>query len=287
MKKQTKKPNSFWLKNKQMLCTALATMSLLLGFNYGVVAQNVSYNANSVPIGGYSSSAFGYEALKSNTGGQNTANGTEALYFNTTGRHNMASGVNALYYNTTGWYNTASGNAALSSNTTGSNNTALGYYADVTKGDLTNATAIGANAKVSESNAIQLGDNAVTKVYVGVNKTATLITGGLQVTGGSPAVGQVLTSDASGIATWQAPNTGTDWHLFGNYDANETSFIGPQNLVSFNIKIKDNIAGKLDPTYFNTFYGYLAGQKTQPYYSNGTNNTVVGYSFFVTNIYGI
>ena len=352
--RRPKTPNLFWLKNKQILCTALATMGLLLGFNYGVVAQNVSYNANSVPIGGYYSSAFGFEALKSNTGRSNTANGYRALYSNTTGGYNTASGVEALYTNdigehntamgvnalwsnkdggfntaTGGWalcantsgnyntamghsalryntigilntatgsnalffnlsgnYNTASGHLSLASNTKGSYNTTLGSYADVAKGDLTNATAIGANAKVSESNAIQLGDNAVTKVYAGVGKTATIITGGLQVTGGSPAVGQVLTSDASGIATWQAPNTGTDWHLLGNYDANETSFIGPQNLVSFNIKIKDNIAGKLDPTYFNTFYGYLAGQKTQPYYSNGTNNTAVGYSSLATNTYG-
>ena len=53
------------------------------------------------------------------TGGNNTANGYQALYSNTTGASNTANGYQALYSNTTGASNTANGYQALYSNTTG------------------------------------------------------------------------------------------------------------------------------------------------------------------------
>ena len=54
----------------------------------------------------------------------NTASGSALS--NTTG-DNTASGVDALFSNTTGNYNTASGVSALRSNTTGDDNTASGF----------------------------------------------------------------------------------------------------------------------------------------------------------------
>jgi hypothetical protein len=64
-------------------------------------------------------------------------------------------------------------------NTLGNQNTALGSQADVTANNLTNATAVGYKAVVSESNAMQLGNADVTKVYVGVGATATVYAGKL------------------------------------------------------------------------------------------------------------
>ncbi len=107
---------------------------------------------------GSNNTANGSEALGFNTGNDNTASGSEALYWNITGNNNTADGAEALY-NNSGGNNTASGFAALYNNNTGSNNTALGYNAgpDGNSAALTNSTAIGANAIVSQSNTLVLG----------------------------------------------------------------------------------------------------------------------------------
>src|SRR6266478_6396284 len=79
------------------------------------------------PDGGYAgdNTAEGTDALFSNTTGtENTAIGFDALFSNTT-----ADGHDALFSNTTAIRNTATGSFALFSNTTGPNNTALGYFA--------------------------------------------------------------------------------------------------------------------------------------------------------------
>jgi hypothetical protein len=99
-----------------------------------------------------------------------------------------------------------------------SNRTAIGAYAQVTEnfssaiGSNTivlaaNATAIGYGAQVYENNTIQLGNEAVTAVQLGVETNVTLQTGFIKITGGTPAVGKVLTSDADGMAAWKAVAT--------------------------------------------------------------------------------
>jgi hypothetical protein len=79
---------------------------------------------------GTDNTAIGFDALYSNTtGDSNTATGSQALTSNTTGIRNTANGFAALTSNTTGERNTASGRAALANNTTGSNNTGHGQNA--------------------------------------------------------------------------------------------------------------------------------------------------------------
>src|SRR6266487_5277027 len=56
--------------------------------------------------------------------GNNTAEGTDALFSLTTGTDNTAVGFDALFSNTTGSENTATGSDALLSNTTGIRNAA-------------------------------------------------------------------------------------------------------------------------------------------------------------------
>src|SRR4029077_16007738 len=58
--------------------------------------------------------------------GQNTAEGTDALFHLTIGMRNTAIGFNALWSNANGGSNTAIGDNALWSNTSGSGNTATG-----------------------------------------------------------------------------------------------------------------------------------------------------------------
>jgi Chaperone of endosialidase len=79
---------------------------------------------------GTENTAIGFDALTSNTtGDSNTATGSIALGSNTTGVRNTANGFAALNSNTTGERNTATGRAALTFNTTGNNNTADGHDA--------------------------------------------------------------------------------------------------------------------------------------------------------------
>jgi hypothetical protein len=96
---------------------------------------------------GFSNDASGYQSLYSNTtGSYNTASGYRALYYNTTGSYNTANGCAALFYNTTGIHNTANGLQALYSNTTGSYNAANGYLALFSNTTGSNNTANGYQA---------------------------------------------------------------------------------------------------------------------------------------------
>jgi len=84
------------------------------------------------PDGGYpgNNTAEGTNALFNlTTGANNTAVGFAALISNTTGNNNTATGIGALGSNTIGNDNTANGFGALLHDTTGSDNTALGFEA--------------------------------------------------------------------------------------------------------------------------------------------------------------
>ena len=91
-------------------------------------------------------------ALLSNTTGNNTATGFQALVNNITGDHNTADGNTALLSNTTGFANTASGAGALFINASGTFNTALGFEAGANVTTASNVIAIrttGANVSNS------------------------------------------------------------------------------------------------------------------------------------------
>ena len=110
------------------------------------------------PDGGYNgdNTAEGTDALFSNTTGtENTAIGFDALFSNTTGNSNTATGSIALSTNTTGVRNTANGYAALNSNTTGERNTATGRAAMVNNTTGNNNTADGHDALFSNTTAIR------------------------------------------------------------------------------------------------------------------------------------
>ena len=207
------------------------------------VLGNNTFSAN---VSGSDNTVMGKSALRSNTtGSYNTATGVNVLYSNTTGNFNTASGRDALFANLTGNYNTASGYASLAGNTggqfntatgesalfantvgnyntatglyalrnnvTGSNNTGLGYNADVASGALTNATAIGNGAVVTTSNTIKLGADGTNGITAVTNvKTSGTITAGTVTYPNvhNTITGQVLTTNASGVASWTTPAAG-------------------------------------------------------------------------------
>jgi ribosomal protein S6E (S10) len=258
-----------------------------IGAGYQSLFQN--QGKNNVAVGykslfsnttGESNSAIGMIALSSNTTGLgNSAFGMNALVANTTGSINTAIGVRSLIINTDGSFNTAVGFDALHNNTIGGANTALGYHATVSANNLNNATAIGASAIVTASNTIQLGDGNVTQVIAGTGTNATLISGGLKITGGSPAVGKVLTSDASGVATWQV-QTGGGWGLNGNAGTDgATNFIGTTDAQALNFKVNNEKAGRIEVgTNPNTFFGFQAGNN-----NTGTKSLGIGYQSLFQN----
>lgn len=73
--------------------------------------------------------AVGYQSLYVSNGSNNTAIGEGSLTANTSGSDNVSVGLRSLYTNTTGGFNTACGRDALRLNLTSSNNTAVGYGA--------------------------------------------------------------------------------------------------------------------------------------------------------------
>jgi trimeric autotransporter adhesin len=207
-----------------------------MAIGYGALYSNISGGSNTA-IGpsslvsnttGNSNTAIGFAALSTNTTGEtNTAIGGGSLNNNTVGNNNTGIGTSALFFNTSGIFNTAIGGQALVNNNTGSYNTFIGSYADVGSGNLSNSTAIGNGAIVNVSNTIQLGNNAVTQMYVGTGTNAKVIAGGLQITGGSLGAGKVLTSDAFGVATWQVPSGGGTSHF-------TDATIGAGNIINTN-----------------------------------------------------
>src|SRR5438132_3666526 len=117
------------LMNRSPLRRAFLLIALLLAcFALSPAAQAV----DPPPDGGYpgDNTAEGTDALFSLTGGtENTALGADALYYNAGGIGNTAVGHSTLLSNTSGNDNTAIGVLALFSNTLGSHNTASGAFA--------------------------------------------------------------------------------------------------------------------------------------------------------------
>ena len=89
--------------------------------------------------------AFGYNSLNGNTTGYyNSAFGGYALKTNTTGLRNIGIGVYALFSNNSGNDNVSIGYEALRSNTIGTRNTATGYRALYASNNTSYNTAFGA-----------------------------------------------------------------------------------------------------------------------------------------------
>lgn len=285
---------------------------LALTLQLQAFSQSTSHDANSVPvngnenvaigsgvlvsnINGHSNTATGFASMKSNqSGSQNTALGFESLLMNSKGWFNTALGHQSMLNNVSGGGNTAVGFGSMLSNRSGYNNTLLGHIADVGVDGLDNATAIGYKAVVNTSNTIQLGNGSVTTIYSGVGNNATLITGGLQVTGGVPGIGKVLTSDAAGVASWQAlpMGGGNGWLLGGNAGTVDgTHFIGTTDYVPFNVRVGNQPSGRIEADYStgNTFWGYVSGAVNTGLFNTGnghlalSSNTTGGYNTAVGN----
>jgi len=93
------------MKNNAFLIICLLAVFLFSG-PY-LMAQNTSYSANNVSIGGSFSVGIGSGALGDNTGTYNTALGYRSLFKTTSGSYNVGLGSTTLLENLTGANNVA------------------------------------------------------------------------------------------------------------------------------------------------------------------------------------
>jgi len=154
-----------------LMLTLLACLALLSTVQAVSPPPDGGYGGNNTAEGtdalfhlttGVWNSAIGYRALyRDTTGIRNTALGFQALYntngpFNVSGLDNVAVGANALFNNTTGSRNVAIGAFALYANTTGSNNVAIGDRALWQLNGANGITAIG-DSFYSDPNSVEIG----------------------------------------------------------------------------------------------------------------------------------
>ncbi len=206
---------------------------------------NISLGYNNLydNTSGSNNIALGSASLGNNTTGEaNIAIGTQALYENSTTNNNIAIGISALkFYTGTGYAytgeNVAIGDDALKNLHSGVGNTVIGANAAISGNSGSRNVYIGYNAATNASgdDNIFIGHSAganetgSNKLYIeNSNSSSPLIygefdndlvkiNGTLQVSDGSQGNGKVLTSDASGVASWQTPATFTDlWSSNGS-----------------------------------------------------------------------
>jgi hypothetical protein len=144
-----------------------------------------------------------YNLVNMTTGSGNTSVGAESMMALTTGTSNTSIGNQSLI-NTTGSNNVGVGKRSGDVNSTGNNNTVIGTDANLGANNLNNASAFGYGAVVNASNKVQLGNSSVTSV----STSGKLTTGAVTYPNTHNSTGgQVLTTDASGVASWSTPST--------------------------------------------------------------------------------
>lgn len=187
--------------------------------------------------------SIGYATLAENTTGNfNSALGYDALLYNTTGEHNTALGAWAMHFNTIGKWNTALGFSSLQKNISGNNNTSIGQEAGYNNTSGNGNVFVGYQAGYNEMGSNKLyianssanppliyGDFATGNIGLGTTTpNAKLeVNGAVKIVDGTQASGKVLTSDATGLATWQSLTTysaGNGISITGNMIAVKDAF---------------------------------------------------------------
>ena len=181
----------------------ITVQGLTIGKGGGSQSTVIGDSANATQA---NNTALGFMTLDGNSGADNTAVGTNAMRNSGTTSHT-----------------TAIGEDAGTGVNTGSRNTFLGYKANVTSNSaISNATAIGSDAVVTSSNTIQLGADGTngTTAISNVKTTGTITAGAITFPNTDGVNGQVLTTNGSGIASWDTPTSIAIGSINGTSTAN-------------------------------------------------------------------
>jgi trimeric autotransporter adhesin len=220
--------------------------------------------------------------------GENTAEGTTALFSLTTGEFNTANGWQALYGNTTGHNNTANGAAALESNATGNFNTATGANALFLNSGNDN-TANGAGALFDNTTGSQntaSGSSALQKNTNGSDNTATgyqaLFNNGFDAMDNTAIGSGALFSNVSASF-----NTAVGFNALFNNTAGNNTAVGDQALLN-NTSGAENTATGAGTLFKNKTGNNNTASGLQALFSNtsGSNNTADGLLALESNTSG-
>ncbi len=198
------------------------------------------------------------------TGVQNTAVGSKALFENSSGANNTAIGFNSLMNNANGFNNTAVGKESLFGNFSGSNNIAIGVLAIGNNFTGSSNIAVGNFALFTNSTGrsnIAIGFEALKK-----NRS-----GAFNVALGNAAL-QLNETSSSNTAIGDSTLTANTFGFFNTAigaQALNKNASGSFNTASGSSALKSNTSG-----VNNTASGYFALKEN----STGTNNTAVGSS---------
>ncbi len=232
------------------------------------------------PVGHASYFIGGGGANESGSDNRNTSLGWNSLQNVTTGKKNVAIGHDALHENTTGQRNVAIG--VSSGNNSYSGCIYIGYEAG--KGN-------NANNKLFIDNS--LTSSPLIGGDFGTNQVD--INGTIRITGGNPGNGKILTSNATGTASWQTPaNININGLSDGKYDgssvflgntcgntdngSNSNAGVGKE-AMSVNTSGQNNCAFGYRSLYNNSSasYNVAIGSQSLLYNRTGSNNTALGY----------
>ncbi|MBK5285395.1 MAG: hypothetical protein JJE25_08310, partial [Bacteroidia bacterium] len=110
----------------------------------------------------------------------------------------------------------------------------------------------GATMKINSSGNVGIGTTAPgDKLHV---------VGNIRMVDGNQAAGKVMTSDVNGLGSWQSVGASA-WGLTGNTGTVDgTNFIGTTDNVPFHIRVNNQLAGRIDGSQQNTFFGHRAGE---------------------------
>lgn len=226
------------------------------------IGRNALTSTNGVSgTQGSNNTGVGYVALRSNTiGGYNTALGRDGLYSNLSGNNNVGIGYQAGYLNTSG------SNSVFLGNQAGYNETASNrLYVANSNADATTALIYGefdnSILRVNGQLGVGVAPSAGNKVEVsGKTKTTNF-----QMTTGATA-NYVLQSDATGNASWVAPNN-TLSVVRTNLNASQSLNTSGWQIINFNTVIFDL------NTEFNTGTNKFVAAKTGYYEVNAGFHT--------------
>ncbi len=150
--------------------------------------------------------------------------------------------------------------------------TAMGYYNEIyTAASATNAVAsdrlfsVGNGTAANRANALTILKNGNLGIGTTSPDTTFHVVGKMKYQDGSQGAGKVLTSDANGVANWQAAANNA-WGLTGNTGTTYgTNYIGTADGQNLMFKVNGQIAGRIEYTETTKYFFGLPSTFFQHY----------------------